>query len=103
MKKTVWRYPLKPTVEQTISVPIGACLLTVATKSDNPQLWFLVDPSQKKEKRTFFIVGTGTEFDETQLRYIGTFLNDNDMYVFHVFERLSVLQRDFMSDVWTII
>jgi len=90
MIKTIWKYPLKATDSQNISMPKGSQILTVQTQFDVPCLWALVDPAEKNtEARLIETFGTGHDlhYDMGASReYIGTFQLHEGQLVFHVFE-----------------
>lgn len=72
--KAIWKYQLKVTEEQEISLPIGAQILTVQELVGIPCIWVLVDPLETmKEIKTIRIVGTGHPADDvTREQYLGT-------------------------------
>lgn len=87
----IWKYklPVLAFGEIEIEMPEGAEMLqTVGVQNGVPCIWALVDPENKKEKRTIFIAGTGEHEVGTNTRYLGTYhvqepgLN----LVYHVFE-----------------
>lgn len=85
MKRVVYKYPLKRT-QNTLQMPKGAKVLTVARQGDNPTLWAMVDPEAAMEDRTFSVVGTGESFDAEHAEYVGTSHEIMGWMVFHVFE-----------------
>ena len=90
MNKAIYKYPLRITDVQNISLPIGAEILTVQAQNDIPCLWALVNPNEKgTEIRTFEIFGTGhpVGYDMGVSRnYISTFQINDGSLVFHIFE-----------------
>lgn len=85
--KSIWKFPLSPITE--VQIPAGAEVLTVKTQHGRPMLWMLVDPEREKEPRRFACIGTGDGIEHPlveHLRYIDTFMVENDALVFHVFE-----------------
>lgn len=87
---TVFKYPLHFDDYQSISIPSGAVLLSVRMQHEIPMLWALVDPSHSLEYRNFRMAGTGHTISENpeSLRFVDTFLVDDGLLVFHVFEVL---------------
>lgn len=82
---TIWKFPLTVTDEQVIDIPAGAKLLSVQTQLGIPCLWALVEPTNRKEKRRFFMNGTGHEVDHA-CPFIGTFQINGGILVFHLFD-----------------
>lgn len=58
-EERIYKYELKITDGQNISLPIGAKILTVQTQGEKVCLWALVDPKASTEFRFFEIFGTG--------------------------------------------
>jgi len=85
--REIWRYQLGPD-ENVLTMPVGARVLSVATKRGHPHLWVWVDPhEQQTENRVFRIFGTGEPICEAhELLFIGTFLIEDETLVFHCFE-----------------
>lgn len=80
--KEVWKFPMVNMAE-SFDVPAGAALLHVHEQGGIPCVWMLVDPSAKRERRTFQVVGTGHQFSARYL-YLGT--AHCGSLVWHVFE-----------------
>lgn len=85
MTKTIWKFPLAITDEQTVEMPRFANILRVDMQGDQCCLWALVNPDNQKEGRTLQIYGTGHPIPERPGVYRGTFMTRD--LVFHVFER----------------
>jgi hypothetical protein len=90
-RKTVWKFPLQICDEPVLELPVGAEVLSVQhqpnTGRAGVQLWALCDPEAPKEKRRFFLLGTGHEDGDRCLgRFIGTFQIDGGDFVGHLFE-----------------
>lgn len=88
--KTIWKFPLAVTDFQKIEMPKGAKVLAVQPQHDQVCLWAMVEPTNDKEERGFWIHGTGH-----QLKYakhlgdhVGTFQLRDGALVFHVFEHV---------------
>jgi len=84
--KAIWKYQVTGDHTQTLEMPQGAQILTVQVQQGEPVLWALVDPALPKEKREFFIVGTGWPIDGGLGQYVGTFQIMEGSLVFHIFE-----------------
>lgn len=82
--KTIWKYPLKLTEVQQIELPQGSDPLTVQMQDHRPRVWAIVDPKEPIHTQlTFYIIGTGEPFDETNKKYLGTIQQTE--FVWHVF------------------
>lgn len=90
MANTIWKFPLKIEDRQTISMPVGAKILTCQTQGGKPFLWALVNSELETADRYIAIVGTGNPiaFEESELKYISTIQIYNGDLVFHVFEKI---------------
>jgi hypothetical protein len=78
--KQIWKYKLS---ESGIEMPIDAEILSVQLQNDIPHIWAMVSPQNELEKRKFVIVGTGQSFDDTNMKYIGTY--QDGPFVWHLF------------------
>jgi hypothetical protein len=90
--QTIWKYELKVTDEQTVDMPSGAMILSVAAVElgwDSGAIgavltvWARVDSEQPMEARTFFVVGTGNQMPKKGTVYLGTV--QMPPFVWHVF------------------
>jgi hypothetical protein len=59
MARTIWKFELRITDEQTVEMPALATLLSVAVQGNSLCLWALVNPDLPKCDYTFAIYGTG--------------------------------------------
>ena len=85
--KNIFKYPLKATEWQFVSMPEGAEILCVQTQRETPCLWALVDPAMAPKMRKIYVYGTGHDIpDNLHLAYIGTFQLEGGTLVFHAFE-----------------
>ena len=85
--KTIWKYEINITDEQTIMMPKGSRTLSFQLQNGIPCIWAVVEPNVEKEKRKFFIAGTGNPFPcEINAMFIGTIQNNG--FVWHLFEQL---------------
>lgn len=88
MSTRIWKYELAVTDEQTVEMPRGAKVLSVANQGGNLCLWAEVDPHERVTVRTFLVVGTGHKItlDADLREFIGTVLICP--LVWHVFEAM---------------
>lgn len=83
---TIFKFCLEVTDEQTISMPKGARILSVAEQRDELCLWSLVDETRPTEERTIYVVGTGNPAKHVDTAiFIGTVQISS--FVWHIFER----------------
>jgi len=83
------KYTLKIINEQSIRMPVGSIVLSVANQFDKLCVWALVDDTVPvSELKHFEVVGTGNPIinDEHKRRFIGTVLINP--FVWHVFEKV---------------
>lgn len=89
----IWKYPLEVVDEQIIQMPGHASIVSVQVQYGTPCLWAVVNPAtaraQSQRGRKIRIVGTGHDFDASNLKYIGTFQLLDGKFVGHVFEDMS--------------
>lgn len=90
--KTIWKFELKITDHQSISMPVGAQILSVQTQKnlvtheDKICLWAVVESQAPKGFKEFHIFGTGHIMTPgLSLRYIGTVQTHDGSLVWHVF------------------
>ena len=89
--KTIHKFPLKITDNQTIEMEVGAEILTVQIQRGEPFIWALVDTDKEHEERFIEVIGTGNPITGTNNRkYIGTFQVYDGQLMFHVFEYLGL-------------
>jgi len=87
VSKAVWKYPLEAVDEMQISMPANAVVLHVGTQMKRqPCMWVLVSPTSERVTRIFRIYGTGHTIPENPGSYMGSFLLEEGVLVFHVFE-----------------
>jgi hypothetical protein len=86
MTKKIFKYSLKVTDYQEISLPKGYEILTIDVQFDNPYIWVLVDPNSPTMDVTFEIFGTGHPIHENKHRsFVGSFQIGDGNLVFHCF------------------
>ena len=89
--KTIYKYSMYDVVDVfsgtvELEIPKEAKILSIDSQHSKPCLWVLVDDGAEKETRRFRIVGTGQEIDFDYSKYVGTWLQDNGTFVWHLFE-----------------
>lgn len=87
---TIHKYQLHITDEQSITMPVGAEILTVQNQQETLCIWAIVDDEkQEKELRHFVIRGTGHKLYETinPHKYLGSVQFRGGELVWHVFEK----------------
>lgn len=86
---SVWKYTVPVTDVFTLNIPVGSTVLSVAVQGRDVNLWAEVDTSKPTVARRFRVAGTGHAIpaDESR-RFIGTFLLQDGLLVFHLFEIL---------------
>jgi hypothetical protein len=86
MTRTIWKYHLELTDEQTINMPVGAIPLCVGVQQGKPHLWVQVVSTNPLKPHIIRTYGTGHPIDtETLNEYLGTYLIMEDSFVGHVF------------------
>lgn len=85
-RREVWKFPIAPG-DYSITMPMGAELLTVQTQHGDPVLWALVETAAIRVPRRFLVVDTGEPIEtDVRLRWVGTFQISQGYLVFHVFD-----------------
>lgn len=85
--KKVYKYPVPIEDVFKILMPKGAEILSVQSQRGDPQIWALVDPLlEATEERLFRFAGTGHQIVQENLKYIGSFQNEAQTLIFHIFE-----------------
>lgn len=99
--RTIYKYPLTPTTEQIIKVPllktdpytavkIKQQILKLDVQENTPCLWIMVDSEQRERAVKVTLCGTGQKCYEPIEDYIDSFQvqqNSGANFVFHVFVR----------------
>jgi len=82
---TIWKFPLQLNDETVIPMPAGAKVLCVQMQGRTICAWAVVDEQAPKERRRFYIRGTGHPLGQAPIaNYVGTVQIDG--FVFHVFD-----------------
>lgn len=85
MSAVVWKFELQAEMHD-YTMPAGAELLHVAMQRDISCIWIKCDPKAPPEQRRLLVTGTGHEFSDEGLSFVGSMLTDDGRFVFHVFE-----------------
>ena len=87
MKQTVYKYPLRITDIQKVSLPKGAKILCIKNQKEVICLWALVNPDETEfEDAVLRCVGTGHPIEEPIEEYIDSVLVYGGSLVFHFFK-----------------
>ena len=88
----VFKYEVIPLELVSISMPIGAKILSIGAQGSSVVLWALVDERLKEETRIFYGAPTGSDLPEDARVFLGTaqVTYGSELaglgLVFHVFE-----------------
>lgn len=83
MPRTIWKYSLAVTDEQTLRVPAVRDVLCVQMQGPVPCLWAVVDPNADPKPLKIYTYGTGNPLPDDPGRYVGTY--QMGVFVWHVF------------------
>ena len=81
--ETIWKYPIKITDHQDVSMPSGAVALTVQMQAGALTLWALVNPDAPTEPRRVRVIGTGHPCNVEAFDYVGSV--QDRAFMWHVF------------------
>ena len=82
---TIWKFDITDTEE--IEIPSKAQFLKAMIQNHRICLWFLVTPTNPKQKRSFRIIGTGYSCDSVWWSdYLDTVMTEDHSLVWHIFE-----------------
>lgn len=84
-KRMIWKYPLEVGANR-IAMLAGAEILHVAMQQNKITLWAKCSPPSASDIREFLVTGTGWQFDDDGLKFVGTAITDGGSFVWHVFE-----------------
>ncbi|WP_185246652.1 hypothetical protein [Chryseobacterium bernardetii] len=84
--KIIYKYQLKTTDQQTITMPVGSTIISLQIQNGIPCIWAEVDTLQNVGDRTFVTFGTGHPLPENPLVYVGTYQLEEGNLIFHVYE-----------------
>ena len=85
--QTIYKYKLEVTDSQTIKLPLGAKILTVALQDGEPHIWSMVDTNDKYNDVEILTFGTGQDISYHGLQYIGTYQLLSGDLVYHIFSK----------------
>ena len=91
--EVIWKFSLQITDRQTVTMPVGANILSVQDQAGGLQLWAIVNPDAEREQRVIEIIGTGNpmvdiEKEDLARFHIATVQVRGGALVWHVFELL---------------
>ena len=89
MPQTIHKFPVLSTPGRwTVTMPVGAKILSVQVQGYDPQMWALVDRrgTTQTEIREFATYGTGHLLPDDPGEFVGTFQRAGGGQVFHLFE-----------------
>lgn len=82
----IFKYPILVTDVQSLEMPAGAKVLSIAEQHERVCIWALVDPSAPIVLRRLVIHGTGHQADDiVGMQFVGTFISHGGTLVFHAF------------------
>lgn len=87
--RSVWKFTLRIVGEQEVELPRAARFLHAepgAYMGGTIDTWWLVWLDSDTERRTFAVRGTGHQVGD-DLRYMATVRDDDDAFVWHLFEK----------------
>jgi len=91
--KTIYKYQIEITDEQSISLPAEAEILSVVAKDDDVFIYAMLDTNALDCKpRRLAIFGTGNPIPEDYIRFIGTVTTHEGRLVWHIFEVTKYVQ-----------
>ena len=92
--QVIHKFPLLVQAEQTINICTGAWILDFQVQNGVPTIWAMVDPNQTEMVEVeFYIFGIGWPISDdiyNSLRFIGTYMISDGMFVYHVFMKEAV-------------
>ena len=108
--KSVYKYVLDycwnvvddPKIPYTIELPKGATVLSCGLQNkENVCIWAMVDPNQTEMVEVeFYIFGIGWPISDdiyNGLRFIGTYMISDGMFVYHVFMKEPVPSHSIVN------
>lgn len=83
----VWKFPIDIISRPILHMPQGAQIVKVDTQQGEPFVWALVNPTNEKEERRFYLAGTGHEIEDIDSKtHVGSFFMAEQRLVWHLFE-----------------
>ena len=85
--KTIHKYELEITDEQSVAMPSMRQILSVGTQHGRVYVWALVDTDYAEAPVRFRIIGTGNPAGEEPNKdsFLGTVITDEGKLVWHIF------------------
>lgn len=90
MTRRVFKYDVQPVDEFTVSIPVGATVLSVQAQGHEVKMWAEVDDANEEMNVKFYVVGTGHAIPDEARTFIGTFQMYGGGLVFHLYRGESV-------------
>ena len=82
--KTIYKYPIEITDEQTVSIPIGAQVLSAQMQGTQLCIWAMVDSTNFNCNRRVRIFGTGNPVElDSNWKFVDSV--QERIFVWHVF------------------
>lgn len=85
--KEVWKYEIAIRNRFTLSMPIGAKILSAHTQNSKAYMWALVDPEAGIELRHLILVWGGWDVPDDIGDFVGTIPLAEGAFSFHVWEK----------------
>ena len=82
--KTIYKYPFRIDDSVSVTLPVGAQILSIQEQNGVPCIWAVVDPEAPFEKRRFYVRGTGHPMPDPPWHFLATV--QFGPLVFHFFE-----------------
>ncbi len=87
---TIYKYPIIPTFEQSISIHANYRILSLQVQDGRPCIWVIVDTDEQIVNLYLYTLGTGHEAEEfADKTHVGTYQlsqgEGNPVFVGHVF------------------
>ncbi len=83
--KAIWKFEVPINADMMVlKMPVGAKVLTVQIQGHKPCLWAEIVRGAPTEDRMFAWFGTGEQFPDRLMTYIGTV--QQECYVWHLYE-----------------
>lgn len=82
--KTIWKFPIEITDEQTVSAPCNWRPLSAQVQHGEACIWAMVDDQEPKVSQTVYVNGTGHPIKHNGT-FLGTIQIAGGQLVFHVF------------------
>lgn len=85
--RTIHKYSIERAGMFARKLPLDSKFLCLQLQESEPQMWFEVDDNSPRQRRFFYVFGTGHEIPpETAMKYVGTW--QEGAFVWHLYEYL---------------